>query len=256
MMRTHRLRIGRFWRLELLLQVAAVMSVVGMASLEAAELPDTEALRAAIVDLSETFGDRYPQGREYLARLDRLEREAKEATGVEAGQAGAALDGLRREALVANPLVSGRPVLFVVRPQYKSDHHNTATMFQTGEINTGSFQGGAALKAVDFGRGGEVKTLVELSEGVARDPDVSFDGTKILLSIRRNRDDDYHLYEVGADGAGLVQLTFGAGLSDIDPIYLPDGRILFTSTREPKFCMCNRHIMGNLFAMGGDGSNI
>ncbi len=37
-----------------------------------------------------------------------------------------------------------------------------------------------------------------------------------------------------ADGAGLRQLTAGAGVSDFDPIYLPDGRILFTSTREPK----------------------
>ena len=255
-MRMRTLRIGRSWRLGLLLQVAAAVSAVAIAPVEAAELAGAEALRAAIVDLSETFGDRYPQGREYLARLGRLERDAKDTTGPDLDQVRAALDGLRREALVANPLVSGRPILFVVRPQYKSDHHNTATMFQTGEINTGSFQGGGALKAVDFGRGGEVKTLLELSEGVARDPDVSFDGTKVLFGMRRNGADDYHLYEIGADGAGLVQLTFGSGLSDIDPIYLPDGRVLFTSTREPKFCMCNRHIMGNLFAMEGDGSNI
>ncbi len=70
------------------------------------------------------------------------------------------------------------------------------------------------------------------------------------------RADDYHLYEMNADGSGLRQLTFGCGVSDIDPIYLPDGRILFTSTREPKFCMCNRHIMCNLFTMDADGANI
>jgi hypothetical protein len=58
------------------------------------------------------------------------------------------------------------------------------------------------------------------------------------------------------DGTELKQLTFGAGLSDIDPIYLPDDRIMFTSTREPKYCMCNRHIMGNLFTMDADGANI
>ena len=57
---------------------------------------------------------------------------------------------LRREALVANPLVSGQPLLFVVRRQYRPDHHNTETMFQTGEINTGSFQGGGALKTIDL----------------------------------------------------------------------------------------------------------
>jgi hypothetical protein len=91
---------------------------------------------------------------------------------------------------------------------------------------------------------------------VARDPDVSFDGKRILLSMRRNREDDYHIYEISADGTGLRQLTTGGGISDIDPIYLPDGRILFTSTREPKYCMCNRHIMGNLFTMDADGRNI
>ncbi len=152
--------------------------------------------------------------------------------------------------------IGDQPILFVVRQQYRSDHHNTATMFQTGEINTGSFQGGGALKTIDLARGGLVTTLYEVPEGVIRDPDVSFDGNRILFSMRRNRQDDYHLYEINADGSELRQLTLGAGLSDIDPIYLPSGQILFTSTREPKYCMCNRHIMGNLFTMDADGANI
>jgi hypothetical protein len=162
---------------------------------------------------------------------------------------------LDRKALPAISLLNGQPIFFVVRHQYRSDHHNTETMFQTGEINTGSFTGGSALKTIDLATG-VVKTLVELPEGVVRDPDVSFDGRKILVSIRRNRSDDYHIHELNADGSGLRQLTTGQGISDIDPIYLPDGRILFTSTREPKYCMCNRHIMGNLFTMESDGTNI
>ncbi|HUT13949.1 MAG TPA: hypothetical protein VMY42_25895 [Thermoguttaceae bacterium] len=156
----------------------------------------------------------------------------------------------------ANPLVRAHPIVFVVRGQYRSDHHNTATMFQTGEINTGSFHGGAAIKTIDFARGGEVETLLEISEGVVRDIDVSFDGKTILFSMRRSKEDDYHLYEINADGSGLKQLTFGPGISDIDAIYLPDGRILFGSTREPKYCMCNRHIMSNLFTMDADGANV
>jgi hypothetical protein len=175
------------------------------------------------------------------------------AAGAEDAKAGpcAAL----REAMAADPLLAGRPILFVVRGQYAGDHHNTATMFQTGEINTGKFKGPGALKTIDV-RTGEVKTLLDVPEGVARDPDVSFDGTRVLFSMRRDRQDDYHLYEIAADGAGLRQITSGPGLSDIDPVYLPDGRILFTSTREPKYCMCNRHIMGNLFTMNADGSNL
>ena len=54
----------------------------------------------------------------------------------------------------------------------------------------------------------------------------------------------------------MKQLTFGSGVSDIDPLYLPDGGIVFSSTREPKYCMCNRHIMANLYRMNADGSGI
>jgi len=213
------------------------------------------ALRAAIEDGMALAPAHEAQGRDYLARLQQLIPALEQASGEEADRRAAELATLRREALAANPLVSSRPLLFVARPQYRADHHNTATMFQTGEINTGSFQGGGALKTIDLATGA-VTTLLDVPDGVARDPDVSFDGTRILFSMRRNREDDYHIYEINADGSGLRQITFGSGLSDIDPIYLPDERILFTSTREPKYCMCNRHIMGNLFTMDADGSNM
>jgi hypothetical protein len=253
-------------------------------------------LRAAIEDLTATFGDRYPHGREFLARLDRIDEQLQTATGQQPEQLRAQREALRREALLANPLVSGRPIVFVVRRQYRPDHHNTETMFQTGEINTGSFHGGGAIKTIDLARGGEVRTLLDLPEGVARDLEVSYDGRRILFAMRRNRADDYHLCEMDVEiinhkseiqshsnpqspipnphpskpapqgdspifaGAkiGTVprQLTFGAGLTDIDPLYLPDGRILFSSSREPKYCMCNRHIMCNLYTMEADGANI
>ena len=167
-----------------------------------------------------------------------------------------AAEAPQREAILTSPLLVARPILFAVRRQYRSDHHNTETMFQTGEINTSSFEGGGALKTIDLAHGGKVTTLLEVPRGVARDPEVSFDGRKILFSMRRDRDDDYHIYEMDAGGTGLRQLTFGSGLTDIDPMYLPCGRILFTSTREPKYCMCNRHIMGNLFTMDSDGANL
>jgi hypothetical protein len=149
------------------------------------------------------------------------------------------------------------PLVFVTRHQYRPDHHNTETMFQTGEINTGKYQPGGALKVIDFARGGAVCTLVDPGpEGVVRDPEVSFDGTRVLFSMRKNIRDDYHVYEVNADGTDLRQLTKAAGVFDIDPLYLPGGDIVFTSSREPKYCACNRHIMGNLFRMDGDGANI
>ena len=148
------------------------------------------------------------------------------------------------------------PILFVVRHQYAPDHHNTETFFQRGEINTASYRPGGALKVFDP-KTKQVRTLVDAgTTGLVRDPEVSFDGKKIVFSMRKSIEDDTHIYEINADGTGLRQLTFAKGVSDIDPLYLPDGGILFVSTREPKYCMCNRHIMGNLFRMEADGANI
>lgn len=146
-------------------------------------------------------------------------------------------------------------ILFVVRKQYKPDHHNTATIFQAGEINAGSFVGGGAMKIFNPSTG-STKTLLESANGVIRDPEVSYDGKRIVFSMRNNINDDYHIYEINIDGSGLKQLTRAKGVSDIDPLYLPGGDIVFSSTREPKFCMCNRHIMANLFRMEPDGANI
>jgi len=146
-------------------------------------------------------------------------------------------------------------LIFIVRNQYKQDHHNTATIFQTGEINTNSFEGGAALKVLNTNTG-KTSTLLETETGVIRDPEISFDGKKIIFSYRKSIKDDYHIYEIDSDGSHLKQLTFAPGVSDIDPLYLPNNQIIFSSTREPKYCMCNRHIMANLYRMNPDGSNI
>jgi len=214
------------------------------------------ALRAAIEDLMTTFGDRYPGGNKYLTKLANIEQRINQPGQVDIAKIEAEFVNLQRESLVANPLVSGQPILFVVRQQYKTDHHNTATMFKTGEINTNSFHGGGALKTIDLAKVGDARTLIESAEGVVRDPEVHFDGEKIIFSMRRNIRDDYHIYEINADGTGIRQLTSAPGIADFDPLYLPNESIVFSSTREPKYCMCNRHIMGNLFRMDADGANI
>ena len=214
---------------------------------------NAKSLRDAINDLIASFAARYPKGREFCKKLDAVE------AGLKAGdaKARAAFAALQREALIANPLVSGQPILFNSRPQFAGDHHNTATMFQYGEINGNKMRGPGFLKIIDFANGGKVTTILEAgAKGVIRDPEVSFDGKRIVFSMRRETKDCYHIYEVSAGGAGLKQLTFADGITDIDPLYLAGGSIVFTSTREPKFCMCNRHIMGNLFKMEADGANI
>ena len=99
--------------------------------------------------------------------------------------------------------------------------------------------------------------IVPEKEGrTIRDPEVDWDGKRIVFSMRDGRTDDYHVYVVNADGTGLRQHTRAKGVSDNDPAFLPDGDIVFSSTRDPKYCMCNRHIMCNLYRMEADGANI
>ena len=206
------------------------------------------ALQAAIVDLEKKFPGRYQGWSTLLAGLE------KSLDGTPA-----ALNRLRafqRDALLANPLVADQPILYVQRRQYQPDHHNTETLFQNNEIAPGKYDPPGRLKCVNL-KTGAVRTLVDGGPtALARDPEVSFDGKKIVFSMRKSRADGYHIYEVNADGSGLKQLTRAKDISDIDPLYLPDNHLVFTSTREPKYCMCNRHIMGNLFRMEADGANI
>lgn len=155
----------------------------------------------------------------------------------------------------AMELLQGKQILFIEREQYARDHHNTATLFQKGEINAEKFAQGSALRVYNVSEGA-IKTLVESKQGVVRDPELSFDAQKVIFSMRKNKEDSYSIYEINIDGTGLKQLTFAQGVSDIDPLYLPDGGIIFSSTRQPKYCMCNRHIMANLYRMNADGSNI
>lgn len=165
------------------------------------------------------------------------------------------LEGWKRKLALSNPLVTAHEILFVERRQYARDHHNTETLFQWGEINGEKFSPGSALRAIRLPEG-KVRTLLESSGGVIRDPEPSFDGKKIIFSWRKSKEDFYHIYEISPDGSGLKQLTSAKGVSDIDPLYLPDGGIVFSSSREPKYCMCNRHIMCNLYRMDADGANI
>jgi hypothetical protein len=204
--------------------------------------PRKASLQAAIRHLAQTFGSAYPQADEFLARLDELNSTE--------GPAG--LDAFRREALLANPLVAGQPILFIVRPQYINTHGAEATMYQTGEIDANAFRGGGAMKLWDPATG-QVTTLLEAPEGIIRDPEVHFDGQRILFSMRHHSEDDYSLYELDVSGGSLRQLTFGARVSDYEPIYLPDESIVFSSTRDPTYIPCQRNLKANLFRLDPDG---
>ncbi len=160
------------------------------------------------------------------------------------------------KAAAKKALESVPEVVYVKRATFRRDHHNTATIFQCGEVNEKSYDTQGALKAWNPATGATRDIVPEKPGRTVRNPEVDWDGKRIVFSMRDGRADDYHIYVVNADGTGLRQLTRAKGVSDIDPVFLPDGGIAFSSTREPKYCMCNRHIMCNLYRMESDGANI
>ena len=83
----------------------------------------------------------------------------------------------------------------------------------------------------------EIVLLLEDPEGAVRDPQVHYDGDRILFSLRRGGSDYFHLYEINSDGSGLKQLTDGP-FDDVEPTYLPDGGIVFCSTRAQRWVPC------------------
>ncbi len=79
--------------------------------------------------------------------------------------------------------------------------------------------------------------------------------SKILFSYRKGGTEHYHLYEINADGTGLRQLTDGA-YDDIEPTYLPDGDIVFVSTRCKRWVNCWLTQVAVLYRCDADGENI
>jgi len=110
-----------------------------------------------------------------------------------------------------------------------------------------------------------------LGEGVYRDPDISYDGNRVLFAFKGEPGGDTSIYEIGINGIGLRRLTdpgcdcqanhapqglIGKGQHDITPCYLPDDRIAFTSTRTGGLVMCFSSYIDTLHTMNADGSDI
>jgi len=216
--------------------------------------PDAKAMRRAITDLARSFGERYPRGGEFLERLDAIEA-ALSGSAAATPQQKADLLALQREALLANPLLDFERLL-LRRTNKLGLPRNWQS--NTDIAKTGYNNDIAVLSPVR--PDGKLTTLFRPGGGeFVGDVDLHFDAGKMLFSMPGAKK-RWQIFEILADGTGLRQVTPGAesDVDNYDACYLPDGRIMFTSTAGMVSVPCVRgsaHV-STLFRMDADGGSI
>jgi len=166
----------------------------------------------------------------------------------------AALCEQRRQARLRPLRDRFRAIVFTKHYNLGGSHY-AYTEGQSDAQHERTFIPGASLclLALD-GLYGGTRTLIDDPKGVIRDPDVSYDGQRILFSWKKSdRADDYHLYEMDVASGKVRQLTFGRGFADYEGAYLPSGDIIFNSTRCVQTVDCWWTEVSNLYTCGPDG---
>jgi len=104
------------------------------------------------------------------------------------------------------------------------------------------------------------------------DPCVYWNASKLVFAGIEHRDSSWRIYEIRADGTGFKKIThssrnvslaqFGpiankfVKYDDVDPCYLPDGRICFSSTRYPALSQYTAKRVTNLYIIDSTSLNL
>jgi hypothetical protein len=161
---------------------------------------------------------------------------------------------VKRGILFKNPLVDFSQVLLIdqplpqgpINPEHEAIHRMGIT----------SVSGGRLLVLDGLHPGGALRQLAPQKPGAFWRPDLSFDAKRVLFCYKPHDEKSFHLYEMNFDGSGLKQLT-DSEYDDVDPIYLPDGHVLFTTTRGNSYVRCGPFIYSYILARcDADGQNV
>ena len=239
---------------------------------------DPESLRLSIENRIEEFGPEYPTGPEYLKQLAALEAKqaaADKASPEQLQETHDALTALQQEAMLAHPAMRFDKLLFLRQPHLGASIYTWHRTGKAGNPNANL----CVLSPV--APDGKVTELVpELKGGAFGRFDLSFDATRIVFCYSKTG--NYRIYEIEIDPAkgvmvpgSLRQLTFdvdiqaenvklygphakcgGDGYQDIDPIYLPNGKIMFASSRSRRAVLCAPQTSTTLHVMDADGKNM
>jgi len=161
---------------------------------------------------------------------------------------------LKNQVALRNPLLAIDRLLLARRLTYNTSHIYTTHYDGSGRYKAGS--GVFTLSPVRPDGALTCLTPTLKTEGIYRDPDLSWDGARAVFSYKPDPKTPCRIYEVGASGGEPRQLT-DTIYDDTDPCYLPDGRIAFISTRCERVTLChNAFTVSVLHTMAGDGGDV
>ncbi len=165
---------------------------------------------------------------------------------------------VRRHKRLASLLAGTRQVIF-------ARHHNMGGGFfayteytsWAGNKYGGLFRLDLANEAAGDGKFAAATALIKTDAGgVIRDPEISYDAKRLLFAWRKDKADRwYKIYEMDL-ATGKTRLITGGGQTygaSYDPVYLPDGNILFNSTRVIQTVDCAGPDVSNLYICDKDG---
>jgi len=133
-------------------------------------------------------------------------------------------------------------------------HRHTLNPTHVYTYHNEGFQAGGGLYVYTPAKK-ELRQLVESPKGQILDCDLSHDATEILFSWRKTALDVYQLYRINVDGTGLKQITDHDSYN-FNASWLPDGSIVFLSTRKPAFAYCWTSPVGTLYRTDRDGQKV
>ena len=199
-----------------------------------------------------------PDFKRETAELDELERRIyqRAAAGdlADAKELYFAVREVKRRTVLKNPVLDFTQLLFIDQPM---PHGRVCDVHEAiHRMGITATPGGRLLALDGLHPGGKVRRLAPQKPGSFWRPDLSFDAKRVLFCFKPHEEKSFHLYEMNLDGTGLRQLT-ASDYDDVDPIYLPDGHIIFTTTRGNSHVRCGPFIYSYILARcDADGGNV
>ncbi len=212
------------------------------------------ALRKVVEPIADSFAGTSPFAQDLRERIAALAAQEEPADGQQWAELYLDTAVMRRAACLGPHRDVLRRVVFAKHFLMGGSHY-AYTEGQSDAQHERHFRPGSALCMMEMdGLFATVRTLIEDPDGVLRDPDVSYDGNRILFASKKSdREDDYHLHELDLTTGERRKLTDGLGYADYEAVYLPDGNIVFNSTRSVQTVDCWWTEVSNLFLCDADG---